>query len=185
MDVNFHLSQAFIAKLHLITDRVPWGVSLTRTLMEHNALVHIHFLISYSISYVLDLQEIINNAETYLKEAAYHVTAANSQASRDAYLFFYSRLKFAEFRMLEIACAYHISNRSQSFIVSLTHSLKGMHELQPEDQFELLKKAIINLVEVVRARSLTDNFDLHYIANMHMVLSLTNALYTHALTLAH
>jgi hypothetical protein len=58
-----------------------------------------------------------------------------------------------------------------------------MTELQPEDQFELLKKAIINLVEVVRARSLTDNFDLHYIANMHMVrtYSLTHSL-TYLLT---
>ena len=39
MDVNFHLSLAFIAKLHIITDRVPWGVSLTRTLIEQNAMV--------------------------------------------------------------------------------------------------------------------------------------------------
>jgi len=61
----------------------------------------------------------------------------------------------------------------------LTHLLEGMTELQPEDQFELLKKAIINLVEVVRARSLTDNFDLHYIANMHMVRAYSLA---HSLT---
>ncbi len=84
--------------------------------------------------------------------------------------------------MLEIACTYHLP--SYSLTHSLTHSFKGMHELQPADQFELLKKAIINLVEVIRARSLADNFDLHYIANMHMVHSLTHALYTHTLTLS-
>lgn len=129
MEVNFSLAQAHISRLYLITDHVPYGSSLTQAIADKGGM------------------EILLAAEEFLRESSVHTTAANSQSVFDAYVFFFSRLKFAEFRMLENA---------------LSPSLSA------DQRTELLRSSVVNLVDALRARTEADNLDLHLVALMHM-----------------
>ena len=124
IDMNFHLAQAHILRLHTITDHVPHGQSLTQALISREGL------------------DIIQSAEECLLFACKGVTAANLQSTQDAYIYYFSCLKLAEFRMLEAACQVNapISKREELLIFSVLQILNALH-----------------------ARSLEDNFDLHYI----------------------
>jgi hypothetical protein len=82
-DIHFHTAQTFISKLQLIIDRVPYGESITKSIIQSDGV------------------ELISSIDHHLKEALSRVTAANTQSSQDAYLYFFSCLKLAEYRMLE------------------------------------------------------------------------------------
>lgn len=86
MDLHFHLAQTFVSKLQLIIDRVPYGESVTKAIIESDGL------------------ELITKIEENLRQALKRVTAANTQSIHDAYVYFYASMKLAEYRMLQAAC---------------------------------------------------------------------------------
>lgn len=129
MDCNFHLAQTYITKLQFIIDRVPYGESVTKAVVNSDGL------------------DIINSIEDNLKEALKRVTAANSQSVQDAYVYYYSSLKLAEYRMLQAAC---------------------LPELTPEEREEHLRDAVEFVVDACLARTLPNNMDLHYVSNVQM-----------------
>ncbi|KAJ1427662.1 hypothetical protein B484DRAFT_450245 [Ochromonadaceae sp. CCMP2298] len=91
--------------------------------------------------------DLIQLVELHLDEARKRVTAASMQSTQDGYLYFFASLKVSEFRMLEAACKPH---------------------LQPVEREQHLCDAVEHLVEVLQARTLTDNMDLHYVASAQL-----------------
>lgn len=91
--------------------------------------------------------ELVRGIEHHLEEARKRVTPASTQTTQDGYLYFFACLKISEYRMLEAACR---------------------PELQPVEREAFLTDAVEHLVDALRARTLTDNTDLHYIATAQM-----------------
>eukprot|EP01032_Pedospumella_encystans_P019548 gene19548-22224_t len=91
--------------------------------------------------------ELIQTVETHLEEARKRTTPASTQTTQDGYLYFFSCLKISEFRMLEAACR---------------------PELQPVEKEDFLTDSVEHLIDALKARSLTDNADLHYVATVQM-----------------
>ncbi len=95
MDICFHLAQANIARLNMITDRVPEGKSLVKSLRTKDGL------------------EIMKVVEENLVLAMHGATAANTQSTQDAYVYFFASLKLSEFRMLEAAASSKLSGQDR------------------------------------------------------------------------
>jgi hypothetical protein len=141
MDVHFHRAQAQIFKLQLIIDRVPYGESVTKAIVFRDGL------------------ELIQNIETDLREALKRVTAANTQSAQDAFVYYYSSLKLAEYRMLQAACA---------------------SDITVEEREEYLRDAVQHMVEACASRPLPDNMDLHYVASVQLAQMLAAVKRSHA-----
>lgn len=146
MDLHFHCAQTHIMKLQRIIDQVPYGQSVTKTIVENDGM------------------ETMASIEEHLKEALSRVTAANNQSVQDAYLYFYSSLKLAEFRMLQAACA--------------PSSMQFNRE-------ENLYDALGYLIDACIARPLPDNIDLHYIVTGQLAQILVAVKRTHAASKAY
>ena len=129
MDICFHLAQANIARLNMITDRVPEGKSLVKSLKSNDGL------------------SIMKVVEENLVLAMHGATAANTQSTQDAFVYFFSSLKLSEFRMLEAAASSKLSDA---------------------DREELLEDSIGQLINAILSRSIIDNMDLHYISTAQM-----------------
>lgn len=129
MDILFHLAQAQIARLHMITDRVPEGQSLIKALAKSEGIT------------------IMKAVESSLVEAMKGSTAANTQSTQDAFIYYFSCLKLSEFRMLQAAAEAN---------------------LQPESREALLEDSIGQLVNALLSRSIIDNLDLHYVGTAQM-----------------
>lgn len=95
LDLLFHLAQAHIARLYMITDRVPPGKST---------------LVALSSQQGGEGLEIIANIKKCLVEAIKGSTAANMESTQDAYVYFFSCLKLSELRMLEAAAIPSLDN---------------------------------------------------------------------------
>jgi len=91
--------------------------------------------------------DLIKTVEEHLGEARKRVTPASTQTTQDGYLYFFTCLKISEFRMLEAACR---------------------PELQPVEREDFLTDSVEHLIDALKARSLTDNADLHYVATVQM-----------------
>jgi len=126
MDLHFHISQAYIARLQLILDRVPRGESVIKT-----------------ISVNPDAMDIIDKVEKHLNEALVRVTAASNETIQDGYLYYYSCLKMAEYKMLAAACN------------------TELHELEREDN---MKESITYVIDTLTSRSMEECLDLHYLS---------------------
>jgi hypothetical protein len=131
MDTYFHISQAYITKLQLIIDKVPTNESLSTAIANSE-----HGL------------GIVKKIEFYLEEGLKRVTGANLQSTQDAYIYYYSCLKVAEYRMLELAC--------QSNTLTVVKKEK------------YLKDAVEYIIDALVSRPMLQNFDLHYIASLHL-----------------
>lgn len=146
MDLHFHAAQCLVAKLQRIIDRVPFGQSITKAIIANEGV------------------DLMNQIEENLREALSRVTAANTQSSQDAYVYYYSSLKLAEYRMLQAACASKLSSE------------------QREDH---LKESIEYVIDACHARSLADNMDLHYVAATQMAQMLGAVKRSHAASKAY
>jgi hypothetical protein len=113
----------------MITDRVPEGKSLVKSLKSNDGL------------------SIMKVVEENLVLAMHGATAANTQSTQDAFVYFFSSLKLSEFRMLEAAASSKLSDA---------------------DREELLEDSIGQLINAILSRSIIDNMDLHYISTAQM-----------------
>ncbi len=136
MDILFHLAQANIARLNMIMDRVPEGKSLIKALSKSEGL------------------QIMRAVEGHLVDAMRGSTAANTQSTQDAFIYYFSCLKLSEFRMLQAAAETSLSADSRT---------------------ALLEDAIAQLVNALLSRSMIDNLDLHYVATAQMAQMLLSS----------
>ena len=98
--------------------------------------------------------EIMKEVERALREAMKGSTAANTQSTQDAYVYYYSSIKLSEFRTLQ----------------------SGMDAgLPAASRLALLTQAFNLLVDALLSRSLIDNLDLHYIATIQMAQVLSSS----------
>lgn len=133
MDIAFHLAQANIARFHIIVDRVKPPQSVVQALVERDGI------------------DIMKDIEKALREAMKGATAANTQSTQDAFVYFYSSIKLSEFRTLQ----------------------SGMDPALPAaSRLKLLTQAFNLLVDALLSRSIVDNLDLHYIATLTMAQGL-------------
>ena len=117
MDIAFHLAQANIARFHLIVDRVKRRI-LVQALVANDGI------------------DIMKEIERALREAMKGSTAANTQSTQDAYVYYFSSIKLSEFRTLQ----------------------SGMDAgLPAASRLELLTQAFNLLVDALLSRSLIDN----------------------------
>ena len=130
MDLNFHLAQAYIARLQYILDRVPITQSIIKYLSSNP-----------------DCLDLVTKIEFHLKEALSRVTPASNETVQDGYLYFYSCLKMAEFKML---------------IAALDE------DLDLSEREEVLKLCVGYLVDASRSRPYDESLELHYICLMNL-----------------
>lgn len=130
-----------ISQLQLVIDSVPPGASVTKHIAAEGGL------------------ELIPQIETALREALKRVTPANTQSSNDAYVYYYSSLKLAEYRMLGAACN---------------------NELTPMEREEQLAESVSFMINACQGRSLADNMDLHYVSMLQFSQMLTAVKRSHA-----
>jgi hypothetical protein len=129
MDIAFHLAQANIARFHIIVDRVPVEQSVVQALVQQDGI------------------SIMQDVERALREAMKGATAANTQSTQDAFVYYYSSIKLSEFRTLQ----------------------SGMDAALPaKARLTLLTQSFNLLVDSLLSRSIIDNLDLHYIATLTM-----------------
>jgi len=136
MDLLFHLAQANIARLNMIIDRVPEGKSLVKALTHSDGLT------------------IMREVEANLVQAMRGSTAANTQSTQDAFVYYFACLKLSEFRMLQAAAEAGLAESQRS---------------------ALLEDAISQLVNALLSRSMIDNLDLHYVGTAQMAQMLLSA----------
>lgn len=129
MDLHFHTAQTYISLLQVVIDRVPYGESVTKAIIQAEAV------------------DLISSAVQQLLEARKRVTAANTQSVQDAYVYYYSSLKLAEYRMLQAACG---------------------ESLEEQEREACLEDSVRYLVDACLARPLADNLDLHYLGGAQM-----------------
>eukprot|EP01039_Chlorochromonas_danica_P010177 gene10177-11261_t len=129
MDLHFHAAQTYISLLQVVIDRVPYGESVTKAIVQAEAV------------------DLISSAVQQLLEARKRVTAANTQSVQDAYVYYYSSLKLAEYRMLQAACG---------------------ESLEEQEREACLEDSVRYLVDACLARPLADNLDLHYLGGAQM-----------------
>eukprot|EP01038_Epipyxis_sp_PR26KG_P007843 gene7843-10650_t len=143
-DIYFHLSQAHISKLQVFIDKIPANHSVTRTIAAST-----------------DALETLRHIEYNLREGLNRVTGANAQSTQDAFIFFYSCLKIAEYRMLEGACRL---------------------DLSADKRLNYLIDAVEYMIDALISRSLVDNMDMHYIATSQMSQILLSVKHSYAAT---
>jgi len=136
MDLLFHLAQANIARLNMIIDRVPEGKSLVKALTHSDGLT------------------IMREVEANLVQAMRGSTAANTQSTQDAFVYYFACLKLSEFRMLQAAAEAGLTDSERS---------------------ALLEDAISQLVNALLSRSMIDNLDLHYVGTAQMAQMLLSS----------
>ena len=116
MKLHFRVSQCNIYRVYLVTDRVPVGES-----------------ISAAFSKSFDATNILLSVEKHLLLARQFVTAANNQSTEEAYSFFYSCLKLAEYKMLYsgIIDDATIEEREKIFQQSVYYILEAINARPP------------------------------------------------------
>lgn len=125
LDLHFNLAQAHISRVYIIADRVPFGESVSATLANTEGA------------------SIMQSVEKHLLAGLKFVTAASTQSTMDAYVFFFSCLKLAEYKMLFAA----------------------IKENAPYEEREaLFCDAVMHVEKALGARPLYDNQDLNYCA---------------------
>lgn len=125
MNLNFRIAQCNIYRVYQIADKVPPGESISSVFMKG-----------------IDSANVLLDVEKHMLYARQYVTAANSQSTADAYMFFYSCLKLAEYKMLYAGI---------------------MDDATIEQRETTFQQSIYYLLEAMTARPLYDNQDLHYV----------------------
>lgn len=147
MDLHFRCAQCNIYRVYLVTDRVPPGESISQAFAKS-----------------FDATSILLAVEKHMLFARQFVTAANNQSTKDAYAFFYSCLKLAEYKML----------------------YSGIIEDVPIAQRELIfQQSVYYILEALLARPLFDNQDLHYCTLVQLCQMLMAARKKHIAVLAY
>lgn len=147
MDLHFRCAQCNIYRVYLVTDRVPPGESISQAFAKS-----------------FDATSILLAVEKHMLYARQFVTAANNQSTKDAYAFFYSCLKLAEYKML----------------------YSGIIDDATIAQRELIfQQSVYYVLEALLARPLFDNQDLHYCTLVQLCQMLMAARKKHVAVLAY
>eukprot|EP01035_Chromulina_nebulosa_P023525 gene23525-30496_t len=134
MDLHFHLSQAYIARLQTVIDKIPKDESVIKALSGNP-----------------DAMDLIAKIERHLNEALIRVTAASNETIQDGYLYYYACLKMAEFKMLAAACNedLHELEREDNLKESITYVIDTLTSRSMEECLDLHYLSVAQLAQIL------------------------------------